>query len=84
MRPSPPSPSRSQSPASTRGSNGFPRTVVARQALEDLYDRLKLAMKFVLEYLQKPDFRDARATLQQAEEAAKYVYANERVRNTHF
>lgn len=37
-------------------------------------------MKLLLEYQQNPTFRDAYTTLQQAEEAAKYVYNNERVR----
>eukprot|EP00752_Nemacystus_decipiens_P005433 g4924.t1 len=46
--------------------------------VEALYDKLRHAMKLLLEYLQNPSFRGASTTLEQAEEAAKYVYTNER------
>lgn len=41
---------------------------------------MRHAMKLLLEYQQNPTFWSAEKTLQQAEEAANYVYTNERVR----
>ncbi|CAM9167392.1 unnamed protein product, partial [Hapterophycus canaliculatus] len=46
--------------------------------LEALYDKLRLAMKLLLEYQQEPGYRTAYETLQQAENAAREVYTNER------
>eukprot|EP00903_Cladosiphon_okamuranus_P015921 g14706.t1 len=46
--------------------------------VEALYDKLRYSMKLLLEYLQNPSFRGATTTLEQAEEAAKVVYTNER------
>ncbi|CAN0197450.1 unnamed protein product [Scytosiphon promiscuus] len=46
--------------------------------LETLYDKLRHAMKLLLEYQQNPGFRSAPETLLQAEAAAREVYTNER------
>eukprot|EP00752_Nemacystus_decipiens_P012746 g11287.t1 len=48
------------------------------EPLENLYDNLRHAMKLLLEYQQRPQYWGAHKTLQQAEEAANYVYNNER------
>lgn len=54
--------------------------MVARQPLGDLYDKLRHAMKLLLEYQQNPGYWKADDTLKEAEEVARFVYNNERVR----
>ncbi len=55
------------------------RDIVAGQPLEALRDKLRTAMKIVLEYQQNPLFHSADTRIRQAEAAAVEVYTNERV-----
>lgn len=55
------------------------RDIVTGQPLEALRDKLRTAMKIVLEYQQNPVFHSAETTLRQAEAAAIEVYTNDRV-----
>lgn len=52
------------------------------QPLDQLYDKLRTAMKLVLEYQQNPTYHSADQVLRQAEGYARDVYTSERVRGT--
>lgn len=56
------------------------RLVTPRQTVGLLYEQLQCATKLLLEYKQNPAFRSALKTLDQAEETARALYTNEKVR----
>lgn len=56
------------------------RSVTPRQTVGVLYEQLQCATKLLLEYKQNPAFRTALKTLDQAEETARALYTNEKVR----